>query len=249
MKELAVLKKIKRQYLSYLSIGLLYFFLTAGGLWHILGVFQPAMRILATPIIIGLTAWIIIAYQQKLSQTELTNPRIHLSGETAFFAQSKVRFYFWVLLVLVGSFGIEWLGVQTGIIFGNYTYGTTLQPLLFNVPIAIGFAWLGILLSSIAVIQYFWLNFSRFHFLLKGIFIAAVMVIFDGVMEPAAMKLNYWNWEANRIPIQNFVSWFLISFIFAFIGFRMQLFKRNLPKIAFHAFWAQLIYFGMSGLS
>ena len=230
-----------------IQIGLLYFFLIAGGLWHILDVFQTLMRILAAPIMIGLAVWIFIEFLRDQShEPEVMVPQHELNPfPKCGFLNRKATLVFWSLLVIVGGYWIEWLGIHTRCIFGSYSYGEVLQPNVFGVPIAIGFAWLCMLLSSVAVIQRLYPNYGRLNIYLFGVMISLFMVIFDGVMEPAATRLGYWNWHSDVIPVQNFVAWFSISFIFALFGLKLGLFYQKLPGVAFHAFFAQLIYFGM----
>ncbi len=223
------MNKINKKNLSHrIPIAALYFFLFAGGLWHLLGVFQTLMRILAAPLLIALSIIAFIAAFRILSDKKI-----------------RVRLLGWSILVIIGSFAIEWFGVKTGKIFGHYAYGETLQPILLGVPMAIGFAWLCMLLTSTAVVQRILPKFSNYHFIIQAISISLLMVLFDLVMEPAAMKLGYWTWLDGSIPIQNFIAWFGISFIFALIALPMRLFKTKLPAIVFHAYFAQLVYFGM----
>ncbi len=206
----------------------LYFFLFAGGLWHVLGVFQTAMRILAAPLLIALS---IIVFFVTLKILDNKNIRLLFVG--------------WAMLVIIGSFAIEWIGVKTGKIFGHYTYGETLQPILFGVPIAIGFAWLCMLLTSTAVVQRILPRFPNYHFIIQAFSISLLMVLFDLVMEPAAMKLGYWTWLDGLIPIQNFIAWFGISLLFAVMAVPIRLFEAKLPPFVYHAYLAQLIYFGL----
>jgi putative membrane protein len=221
------MKKLE-PYSKQIPIAALYFFLFAGGLWHILGVFQTLMRILAAPLLIALSIIVFVAVFRILSDQKI-----------------RVRLLGWSILVIIGSFAIEWIGVKTGKIFGYYAYGETLQPILFDVPIAIGFAWLCMLLTSTAVMQRILPKFSSYHFVIQAISISLLMVLFDIVMEPAAMKLGYWTWQDGSIPIQNFIAWFGISFIFAMMAARIKLFKEKLPAIVLHAYFAQLVYFGL----
>ncbi|MBK7868300.1 MAG: carotenoid biosynthesis protein [Ignavibacteriales bacterium] len=44
----------------------------------------------------------------------------------------------WAVSTFVVTFTLEAVGVATGVIFGKYTYGPTLGPGLFNVPILLG---------------------------------------------------------------------------------------------------------------
>ena len=140
---------------------------------------------------------------------------------------------------------IEWAGVETGVIFGIYRYGDTLQPQIVDVPVAIGFAWLCMLLTSTAVVQSLTGHWHKISPVILAALISFAMVLFDVVMEPAAVKLSYWTWIGDHIPIRNYIAWFVISYLFSMLGIAMGIFRNRLPRIAFHAYWAQLIYFAM----
>ena len=71
------------------------------------------------------------------------------------------------------------------------------------------------------------------------------MTIFDLFMEPAVIKLGYWQWLNGTIPFQNYLAWFVISALFVAAGLKSKIFQVKLPTIAFHAYLAQLIYFIM----
>ena len=254
-----------------LKIGVLYLLLGAGGLWHILGVFQGTMRILASPMMFGLGIWLFWECFRVYPQ------------------QERRKFVLWSIGVIVGSFGIEWLGVQTGHIFGAYVYGQTLRPSIDGVPLSIGCAWFVMLIASVAVVQrvapksvtmvnyrnkFIFANVLYHKLLVCGLArflphpskcknnskiyykstlklalcVALLMVFFDLFMEPAAGMLDYWTWVDSRIPLQNYLAWFGLSFIFAIIGIGVNLFSEPLPRIAFHFYFAQLIYFGLVDL-
>lgn len=209
-------------------IGAMYFFLFAGGLWHVLNIFQTLMRVLAAPMLIGLSFIIFLSVYKTLQD-----------------ARQKRRLWMWAVFVIIASFTIEWIGVETSKIFGNYSYGDILKPKFFGVPIAIGFAWLCMLLTSNAVLQKIIRNFSNMHLMLKAFGISLLMVLFDLIMETAILKLNYWTWDNHSIPFQNYIGWFITSLIFSFIGGALRLFDVKYPSIAFHAYFAQLIFFGL----
>lgn len=218
------LRKVKLKY----KIGALYLLLGAGGLWHVLGVFQEVMRVLASPIMLGLGVWLFWECWRVYPRQE--RPKFAIVG----------------IGIVVVSFGIEWLGVQTGQIFGSYQYGQTLQPAIGGVPISIGSAWFVMLVASTAVAQKIAPKSLAAGFGFKIAFLVALlMVCFDLLMEPAAAKLYYWTWLSDDIPLRNYLMWFGLSFIFAAIGLYTGLFRRPLPTIAVHFYFAQLIYFGL----
>ncbi len=226
------LQKNTRSLYSKMKIFLLYFFLLSGGLWHLLGKFQKIMQMMASPLLIILTIWIFWEVWISLfSKLENHN--------NATIKQQKYLYIIWSVSVIITSIFIEWIGVKTGIIFGSYRYGTILKPFINKVPIAIGFAWLGMLLTSIAVSQKL---FQKPYFIIV-ISAALFMTIFDFFMEPAAIKLQYWNWTTDIIPFQNYLAWFIISLFFLLVGFRLKLFNRKINNIPFHAYLAQLGYF------
>ena len=221
-----------------LKIVVLYLLLGAGGLWHVFGVFQDVMRALAAPMMFGLA---VLLFWECW--------RIHPQ-------QIKWKFLLWSIGVVVCSFGIEWIGVRTGLIFGAYTYGQTLRPTIDGVPLCIGCAWFVMLVSSAAVFQRIAVKFVVTSSIKMALCVALLMVCFDLFMEPAAEILGYWMWEDNRIPLQNYLAWFVLSFIFAMVGIKLCLFSVSLsskelgilPQIAFHCYFAQLIYFGLVDL-
>jgi putative membrane protein len=206
---------------------LLYILLTAGGLWHILGYFDVLMREASGPLIITLSIWLFFEHlvAGNLNRT------------------AKIRFLVWSLAVFVLSFIIETIGMKTGLIFGEYLYGPVLKPQISGVPIAIGSAWFTMLICSAAITQ----KYEKTRVILKPVaqvfLIAFLMLLFDFIMEPAAIKLNYWRWESDFIPIQNYIAWFILGFLFSTLGSVLGVFKNRIPPVALHAYFAQLIYF------
>ncbi|MEJ2636895.1 MAG: carotenoid biosynthesis protein [Calditrichia bacterium] len=222
--------------LPYLKAGLLYLVLAAGGVWHVLGMFQTIMRITAAPVIIGLGIWLFAEHLRRLSVQEFI-------GQPGTTAASSGIFIQWGLITILGSIFLEWLGVKTGVIFGEYAYGETLPPFIDSVPLAIGFAWLGMLLASAAISQRLLGDWFFEQAIFSSLIIAGFMTVFDVFMEPAAVALNYWSWSGETVPVQNYIAWFLISFFFAWLAIRLKVFRVKIPALAFHAYLAQLLYF------
>ena len=84
---------------------------------------------------------------------------------------------------------------------------------------------------------------------MSALLVALLMVGFDIIMEPAAMHLDYWNWHDGQVPVQNYLAWLILGWIFAISGYAMGLFKKGVPKITQHAFYGQLIYFSLVNIS
>ena len=220
-------------------IATLYVLLLAGGLWHALDMLQTAMQILAAPMVASLT---LLLLWKNLS-TQPDSLQVKEEAQSAPPDSRRARFILWSLGVFTGSFLIEWLGVKTGAIFGDYSYGEILQPTLAEVPVVIGCAWLNMLLCSAALAQRVLPRRGLEHALSFSLATAMLMVLFDAFMESAAMKLGYWQWHAEKIPLRNFAAWLVFGWMMAYWGARWRIFPRRIATIPMHAYFAQLGYF------
>jgi len=129
--------------------------------------------------------------------------------------------YFFALLFITG-FAVEWAGVYTGQLFGSYTYGPTLGLGFSGVPLVMGINWFLLIYSTGVSLQH-----SRIRSMWIRIIIGAlILVVLDYFIEPVAVRLNYWHWVGNYIPVQNYVCWFIISvallFVFEKFNFKKQ---------------------------
>ncbi len=231
-----------KQRANFLGILVLYVLLLAGGLWHILGVLQWVMTI-ASPLMITalgvIPAW--------------------LYARTKTHDRERYRFVWWCIGVWIASTLYEWFGVQTGVIFGYYQYSTMLYPMLGGVTLIIGFAWLGMLLSSSAVVEKILgtkdMQSTWQRQCLYALLIGLVMTVFDGCMEYAVLRLGYWQWLDTNVerglyqlwgvPLRNYVGWFCGGSVLAFIGLRYGGLHGRFPAWIAHSYTAQLAYFVM----
>ncbi|MFT4646181.1 MAG: putative membrane protein [Planctomycetota bacterium] len=148
--------------------------------------------------------------------------------------------HFLVLSLLVFSLGfsVEGIGVATGMLFGNYSYGNVFGFKLFETPVVIGINWLFLALSTYGVVQYFTKK-AIWLILLPPVFMTAL----DFLVEPVAMKLGFWSWENDIIPLQNYAMWFLTSVIIHSI---IWLFRPTVnAKISFAVVGVQVFFFGI----
>ena len=148
---------------------------------------------------------------------------------------NKSFFIFSVLTFLTGYF-IEVAGVKTGMIFGHYSYGKTLGFKLLDVPVIIGINWL-MLIYIVGII----LNKINTNTLFKSFFGAATLTTLDFFIEVVAIKYDFWKWSNYTPPIQNFVAWFIVSFLLLLLFNTMNFSKNN--KLAQGLFIIQLVFF------
>lgn len=118
-------------------------------------------------------------------------------------------------VIFFAGYAIELIGVQTGLLFGNYKYGVAMGPVLFGTPLIIGATWYAVVVGACAVV--FRLSINRFF---KSVLAGVLTVIMDFAIEQVAMKYNLWQWEHNAIPVFNYICWFIFGSIFAFFYFR-----------------------------
>lgn len=116
------------------------------------------------------------------------------------------------LVVFVSSFIIEWWGVNTGFPFGGYSYSSVLLPLINGVPLAISFAWFVVSVNSYLAARCFLGSSGAAAITVSSVLILAT----DILLEPFASFINgYWVWTSGAIPLQNFISWFVIGIIYS----------------------------------
>lgn len=140
------------------------------------------------------------------------------------------------LVFFLGGFFAEWLGVNYGILFGNYSYGKNLGFKIDGVPLLIGTYW-GLLTFATAGIM----DFAKWGNGFKMILGAALMVLLDFFMEQNAPLFDFWTFEGNQVPAQNYITWFLIALLFHGI-LRIAKITGN-RFFALHLYLAQLLFF------
>lgn len=143
-----------------------------------------------------------------------------------------------MLLIYLLGFGIEWLGVHTGVIFGEYSYGATLGFKLDEIPLLIGVNWLllvYILGDGVA---------RKVKSLTARIILGAMaMVALDILIEPVAIRFDMWTWVESTVPLANYFAWFIASLVMMFLFFKF-IYKENNP-LAPWVIIAQVMFFGL----
>ncbi|MGL5319098.1 MAG: carotenoid biosynthesis protein [Bacteroidales bacterium] len=109
------------------------------------------------------------------------------------------------LFIYLTTYFIEYIGVNTGDIFGSYTYNSALGWKVGGTPLLIGINWIIVFMGISYMTQRFRKTFIRI------IATAVGMVVFDLMMEQVAPIMNMWQFENNHIPLDNYIAWFVIS--------------------------------------
>jgi len=148
--------------------------------------------------------------------------------------QKEWKFYGALVLVACFCFFIEVIGVKTECIFGSYYYGKSLGYQVFSVPLLIGVNWI-MLLYSTAQLSFFKNKY------INALWGAVLMVFLDFFMEQNAPKFDFWHWKDGIVPIQNYVAWFIISFLLNLLVQKRLSQKSNDTAKAFY--FAQIVFF------
>lgn len=142
----------------------------------------------------------------------LTPLNLMLSGFLVFFTETNKKISVAYLLIFLFGFLVELVGVQTGFLFGNYRYSNILSEGVGGVPLIIGVNWFVIVVSSVSLFNNF-----RFRLWLRVILSGLAAVLMDFIIEPVAIKYEFWIWENNTVPLYNYVCWFVFSAGFSWL--------------------------------
>ncbi|MBK0383743.1 carotenoid biosynthesis protein [Pedobacter sp. SD-b] len=153
--------------------------------------------------------------------------------------QKEYNRNFWVAFIFVYLSGylIEVVGVATGAIFGVYHYGETLGIKFLDVPLLIGINWVIIIFSVGAILK----KHFKHQRTVKSLVGAAILVGLDFLIEPVAVRFDYWAWENSEIPLQNFTAWFFIVFVLLRTYYELDFRKSN--PVAFTMVVCQFLFF------
>jgi putative membrane protein len=149
-----------------------------------------------------------------------------------------------LLLLVPFAFGMvaEWLGVNYGLIFGDYSYGNNLGPKIWGVPWMIGINWAILVFLSASIAQRFTKN------LWIGAAIgAALMVTLDFIIEIVAPYFDFWEFECNIVPLQNYIGWFVVSFLAHLIY--QKFFHKHQFALGIWMYLAFVVFFGVFAIA
>jgi len=197
-----------------------------------------------------------ILFFDKTIFVQTTSLNLLLMFLLILFTQSTINksFLFFIVCCFATGILVEIIGTKTGILFGNYSYGTVLGPTFMNVPYIIGLNWfmiiycagisMNILLHKMVDQINTITNNKKPIIKLISLVIdgATLALFFDWIMEPIAIKLGYWKWGGDgAVPFFNYVCWFLVSLFLLFIFHQLKFDKRN--KFALHLLMIQVMFF------
>lgn len=188
-------------YLNYFLTGFLALVYVSGAIGFC---FNPSFFAPFTPLNLLFTAFVFLFVQYK----KTTDYRI---------------FFIFLVIALIGYLS-EVIGVKTGFVFGKYAYMEGLGPKIFNVPLVISLNW-AIMVCCGAIFAF---HFFKSSFL-ACFFSASLITTIDFLIEQSAPQLNFWIFENGMPGLHNYIGWWCLSFIAAYL-FKKEFSKFNLPN-------------------
>ncbi|WP_214071937.1 carotenoid biosynthesis protein [Mucilaginibacter sp. dw_454] len=151
----------------------------------------------------------------------------------------NLKFLYFFVAIFIAGWLIEYFGVRTGQLFGDYSYGKTLGFSIKSIPVLMGINWFILIYSAAVSMQ-----LLRIRSMLFRIFFGAgLLVVLDFLIEPVAARLNYWHWVDNEVPLQNYLCWFIVSAVLLFVFEQFKFKKQSMvgPAILI----CQFIFFAL----
>lgn len=118
----------------------------------------------------------------------------------------SLRFLLAALTVYISGVAVECFGTNTGLLFGEYWYGAALGFKVWNTPLMIGVNWLLLVYCVSVMVQSLSLPIAA-----RAAIGAALMTGLDFIIEPIAMRYDFWQWKSDVVPLQNYIAWFLVA--------------------------------------
>lgn len=140
-------------------------------------------------------------------------------------------------VIFLAGFLVEMIGVNTGFIFGGYRYGDTLGLKLLGTPLIIGLNWFMLIYAVSVLVSGF-----TGDLYVRAVLASVAMVAYDFVLEPAAIRLDMWSWDAVAVPLQNYIAWLLVSFVLSLFAARSGLIRKD-NSVARALYFIQFVFF------
>lgn len=156
--------------------------------------------------------------------------------------------------IFLAGLGLEYVGAGTGVPFGSYSYTGVLVPeVAGGVPLAIGFAWLLIVVSGLFTAKWMLRTSPLWTICALG---ATLAVGLDFLLEPVAYHVKgYWRWHDGGgyygVPWTNFLAWAIIALLMNVLVSRTLELKRRISWawVPVALYVMNVLMFGIVGLT
>ncbi len=135
----------------------------------------------------------------------------------------------------VTGFTVEWIGVHTGVLFGDYYYGKNIGPKIDEIPILIGANWAVLALTSHIISD----KISS-SIWIKSALGAGLMVGLDFFLEQICDYAGFWHFAGGAAGWFNYVCWFVVAYALQLLASKFRL-KGNFA-VAINIYTVQLMF-------
>ena len=146
------------------------------------------------------------------------------------------KWYLFIAICFLFGIIAEWIGVHTGLLFGQYTYGPNLGFKVDGIPLIIGVNWVLLVFASQSLVRK-WVKNPYLILLLS----ASMMTLLDVFIEPIAVDLDYWQWDNMVIPLYNYICWFFVSIPMHLLYHKMAFHRKS--SLAENLFFVMALFF------
>ena len=153
-------------------------------------------------------------------------------------SNQRRQYILMAMFVIISSFFLEMVGVNTGYPFGEYSYGDPLGVKWKGTPLLIGINWWVVTFGAALLVR----RVSN-SAIVNALVAALVVVAFDYIMEPVAIRLGFWTWEMGDPPLENYLTWGAAIFIYSLLIYRYL--NTTINKIASYVFIIQAVFFAI----
>lgn len=207
-------KHLRGDFEKYLLFFLVFAF-ASGALAHALPAVLPVTRYTTDALLLVLNGLLLYAIYRR---------------------NGDARLWIWLAVAYCFTFAVEAMGVATGQIFGIYAYGPTMRWQWLGVPFVIALNWCALTLATNDLA----LRFTRRPWM-AAVIASILIALYDVAIEPVAIALDYWQWEAGAVPLQNYLAWAGVALL---ISLPLQLLKiRFRSPLLLVYLLAQLFFF------
>ena len=128
-----------------------------------------------------------------------------------------------LVITFVLGFVVEILGLNFGLIFGNYSYGQNLGFMCFGVPLM-----MSVILILLIIIKSDIPRIVSKNILETTLVASALITALHMIIEISATRFDFWEFDDRVVTIQNYLIWFGTAFIANMV---YQYFKVGFKKI------------------
>lgn len=180
------------------------------------------MFILTTIYLVGAIGFAIPSLEPVFAKLTVYNLLFASAVMFTYHHKWNTRFISHLAAVFIAGYLVELVGVRTGVIFGEYSYGNNLGIKLLGIPLMIGLNWTLLVYTTGTITARL-----PIHYILQAMLAAGLMVLIDILIEPFAIRYDLWAWHSEEIPLQNYLAWFIVAWAMLIPFHYSRLFEKN----------------------